>query len=171
MSHLFGGIQIFLLSGMDIADHKAVQRPALSSGPGGTLAVSLASQGSHHLSRFRVKFHDVVHRAVRPDKIFHHCVRVHHGDVAEAGIAAFFSGPVQQREVEHAVDDGPASGILVFQIIPGADKAAGRIETACQQIRRMHGPLSGGFVSRQPVIRDGGGHVHEAHVMMQTVEI
>ena len=155
---------------MDVAYHETVQRPALAPGPGGTLPVALAAVAFHHFPGLRVEFHDVAYGAVRADEMFSDGVRVQAGNLTEPGVFRLLAGPVQEGEVEHAVDDGPASGILL-QVVPRADEISHGVEPSRQKGGGVQGHSSGIRVPCEPEIRHRRRHEHKAHVVVQAVEI
>ena len=139
MSDPLGGIEIFGFAGVLVTHHEAVHRPCLASCPRGTLFVTLAAVCSDNAAFVRVEFHDMMNRTVHPDECRHGRIRMSFRNLLESRITRLFRCPVKERNVEHAVDNRPAARITVIQIIPGANKAAGRVESSCQQRSGVHG--------------------------------
>ena len=92
-----------------------------------------------------------------------------HGNLPEPGIFALLRCPVQQRDIEHAVNDGPSSGIAPLYLVPGPDKVSCRIEPSCQEIRPVHGKPFCILIPGKPPVGHRCWHEHKSHVMMQSI--
>ncbi|MNJ50266.1 hypothetical protein D3C77_455310 [compost metagenome] len=118
----------------------------------------------------RIELDNVIDRAVRANEGLHRRIRMPHRDLLESRIPRLFGGPIQERYIEHAIDNRPAPRIAFLQVIPSAIEAPCQIKAACQQIRSMERPLPRFRVSRHFVIRHAGWQPHKSNVMMQTVK-
>ena len=115
----------------------------------------------------------MAYRAIRSHKRFHNRICVHFGYLPKPWILRFFTGPIQQWNIKQAVNNRPASRIILAarNVIPGADKFPHRIEPACQKIGSVQPPFPRIRVPCQTVIRHCARQEHEADVMMQPVII
>ena len=86
-------------------------------------------------------------------------------DLAVAGVPSDLRGPVQQGNVQQAVDDQPAV-LRRIRIPPGLNISAGGLVAGHQLVRRLDGSFFGTGASRQLIGRDTGGDVQKTHVMM-----
>lgn len=167
--NLLGHSQIPNRLGMREAHDKAVQPPGLSPGPAGALGVPLSTIVPCKGPGIRVKLHNVPDAAVLPDKIPGHSVGVDLGDFPEPGGSGLLTGPIEQGDVEHTVDDGsaPSVAVLTGNVVPGADESSG-IEAACQKIGGVEAPAAGCFFMGHAVVRHSAGKIHKSHIVVQT---
>ena len=97
-------------------------------------------------------------------------------DFCEAGVVQLLRGPVQQRQVHHAVDDHPAPDVpaahplallAVPRTGPGADEFSNGIKTPRQKVCGVHPDFPGIFIAGQAVVRQGGQRVHKPNIMVK----
>ena len=88
------------------------------------------------------------------------------GNLLKARVARLLTGPVEQRQVHHAVDDGIARALTMR---PRADEALG-VEAPGQNRRGMQGVGARLRVAGETEMRAGGEQIHEAHVVIKQIE-
>ena len=95
----------------------------------------------------------MAYRPVGTHKTVHRRIRMPHRDVPVSGILRLLRRPIQKGKVHQAVDDRPASRVVIGRIIPCADKIPRRVEASRQKIRRMQRRPAPFFIAGQTVIR------------------
>ena len=116
--------------------------------------------------------------AVGTDEVVQGGVGMGDGDIGEEAVARFLSGPEQQRNVHHAVDDGKAAAVgkevvpaqLVVDVVgdavihsaPCPDISAVRHKAVCQHLGRPHRQRAHPFVAGKAVSHRAVQGVHEA---------
>ena len=138
----------------------------------GAFAVALSTVVFNHTTVKRVELDNMVDGAVRPHERIYCRIRVLHGNLLIARIACLFGCPIEKRNVEHAVDDCPASCVtLAWNIVPSTDKATRQIEASGQQVGGMQRSATGVGIARHFIIRHAGRQPHKAHIMVQPVKL
>jgi hypothetical protein len=108
----------------------------------------------------------VIGRAVLADDVLRRLLDVPVGRHPIAQVAGDVGGPVQQRQVEVAIDDHAAALRRIVQVAPGLDDAGTGVEALHQQLRRAKGRFLRHRAAGELVAGDAGQAVQEAQVVV-----
>ena len=150
--------------GVGVADGTAVHAPCLPSGPEAVIPVALTGAATLGGS-VRVHEEGVVGAAVRPEGVCQRGGGVGSGDLAVVVAAGHLCCPVQQRHVQHTVDDIA----VVAGVIHGApclQKFSAGLIAGQQLIGGGNGGIFAGFAAHQFPRCHAGGAVQKAHVVV-----
>src|SRR5699024_873762 len=139
------GVQVFGVAGVAVAQHAAVNAPGLAAGPETVVPVALAG-GAVAGGAGGVHEEGVVGGAVGPEGVGQAGGDVPVGDVGVLCVAGDLAGPVEQRQVQQAVDDVA----VVFRrahLAPGLDELALGLEAADELVGGQDGGVPGGGVA------------------------
>ncbi|MNC21307.1 hypothetical protein D3C75_692790 [compost metagenome] len=130
MSDAAGGLQKPDFPGKPVHIGHAVEGPGLAAAPGGIRSGALAAQGFQERAALRIEGDDMAHRAVLPDEVGEHRIRMRQSNMPEPGIRKLLGSPEKQTQVQRRIHDGPACMVPV----PGPEEAAGQVEPARQEV-------------------------------------
>ena len=170
VGHLAEQADTGFVAGVAVGQRHAVHAPRLPPRPGGTVPVALAGGAAQGRAGLGVKEEGVVGGVVGPHQVLHAGPGVGHGDVAVMRVAGDFAGPVEQRQVQQAVDD---EAVVVGGVVgaPGLDELPFFPEAAAQLIGGQQGGLAAGLAAGELIGRHAGGRVQEAHVVVVHVDL
>ena len=150
--------------GVGVADGAAVHAPRLSPRPEAVVLIALT--GAPALGgAVRVHEEGVVGAAVRPEGVCQRSGGVGGGNFSVVVAAGHLCRPVQQRHVEHTVDDIAVVAGVVHGT-PCLQKSAAGLVAGQQLVGGGNGGVFTGFAAHQLPRCHAGGAVQKAHVVV-----
>ena len=158
-------INVFFPFRILIGKRASIYSPCLSPCPRGTVTISLTGRSVVRFSGLHIEKECMPCGEIFPNHIFNRRVDMFFRYLTVLVIACFFRRPVQQRQIQQAVDDEP----VIFRRIhrsPCLNELAYGMISCNQLVRRFDGRLFSLFVSRQFVGRHTGRRIQKAHIMV-----
>ena len=150
--------------GVGVANGAAVHAPRLSPRPEAVVLIALTGAAALG-GAVRVHKEGVVGAAVRPEGVCQRGGGVGSGDLAVVVLAGHLRRPVQQRHVEHTVDDIA----VVAGVVHGApclQEAAAGLVAGQQLVGGGNGGVFALFAAHQLPRCHAGGAVQKAHIVV-----
>ena len=150
--------------GVGVANGAAVHAPRLSPCPEAVVLIALT--GASALGgAVRVHKEGVVGAAVRPEGVCQRGGGVGSGDLAVVVLAGHLRRPVQQRHVEHTVDDIAVVAGVVHSA-PCLQEAAAGLVAGQQLVGGGNGGVFALFAAHQLPCCHAGGAVQKTHIVV-----
>ena len=157
-------IQKLFIVGVGVANGAAVHAPRLSPCPEAVILIALTGAAALG-GAVRVHKEGVVGAAVRPEGVCQRSGGVGGGDLAVVVAAGHLRCPVQQRHVEHAVND-IAVVVGVVHSAPCLQEAAAGLVAGQQLVGGGNGGIFALFAAHQLPRCHAGGAVQKAHIVV-----
>ena len=157
-------IQKLFVVGVGVANGAAVHAPRLSPRPEAVVLIALTGAAALG-GAVRVHKEGVVGAAVRPEGVCQRGGGVGGGDLAVVVAAGHLRCPVQQRHVEHAVND-IAVVVGVIHSAPCLQEAAAGLVAGQQLVGGGNGGIFALFAAHQLPRCHAGGAVQKAHIVV-----
>ena len=162
-----GDVQMLLLLGVAVAQRKAVNAPALATGPGRAFCIALAAVFTDDSAGIYIVVNDVTGRAVGTDVVTDGLFGMGSCHMAVAHHFGLPLRPVQKRNVHHAVDDGKAlTRNALPNLVPSLNKTACAVEACHQSVSRTQRHLAAVFIAGDLIVQAIGDVPHEAHIVI-----
>ena len=157
-------LQKRFIVGIGVSDGAAVHAPRLSPRPEAVVLIALTGAAALG-GAVRVHKEGVVGAAVRPEGVCQRGGGVGGGNFAVVAIAGSLAGPVEQRHVQHTIDNVA----VVAGVVHGApclQKLSAGLVTGQQLVGGGNGGFFAGLAAHQLPRRHAGGAVQKAHVVV-----
>ena len=137
LGHIAENGNILLSLCIFIGEGAPIDAPCLPPCPGRTVAVPLAGSPMVWLPSFHIEKEGMPSRIIFPDHIFNCRVDMLLCNLPVFIVPCLFGGPVQQREVQQAVNNQP---VILRRVhwTPCLDKLTHWMEPAYQLVRRFY---------------------------------
>ena len=163
--YLHSGVKVSLLTGMNVRDNEAVERPSLTARPRRTLCITLSAIGGYKLTGFSVVLRLMCNRAVGTDVMSNGSVSVCHSKSSVSVITGNIGCPVKYSKIHHTVDDRPVAHALLT--VPSLDKVRTDNESAHKSSCCKEASLFGILIARKTVLCAAGKVPKETNVVME----